>query len=140
MNRILIFTVALLYGTNVLVFKQISDSVIVHSYLNDILAGAALVSFANMLFDLSPFRERPFGISWGSALPLAAGLFWEYVAPIYAGGTSDPIDLLAYILGGMVAWCFLHNSPKYEILSKQRQQQTAHRSYGIKSTTSANRH
>lgn len=34
-------------------------------------------------------------------LSLGAGLFWEYVTPLYCESTSDPFDLAAYMLGGL---------------------------------------
>ena len=34
-------------------------------------------------------------------LALAAGGFWEYVTPLYRHSTSDPLDLIAYVLGAV---------------------------------------
>jgi hypothetical protein len=34
-------------------------------------------------------------------LSFGAGLFWEYVTPLYCESTSDPFDLGAYMLGGL---------------------------------------
>ena len=102
--------VALLYGANQFFLKEISDSILVHWYLNDVLAGLGLVGVASLLLKWSPFRKQALCIAWGSALPLAAGLYWEYVAPLYRGGTADPFDLLAYLAGGMVGWFALRCS------------------------------
>jgi len=41
-------------------------------------------------------------------LMLGAGLFWEYGAPLLRSDTvSDPIDILAYMLGGYIYWFIL---------------------------------
>ena len=72
-------------------------------YFHDILAGAMILALANLL--LSAGRLPPLT----KALPAAAflllcGLFWEYVSPLLiSGSVSDPLDLLAYLAGGLAA-------------------------------------
>ena len=61
-----------------------------------------ILSLANLL--LSAGRLPPLT----RALPAAAflllcGLFWEYVSPLLiSGSVSDPLDLPAYLAGGLV--------------------------------------
>lgn len=109
MSLFLIAAVALLYGANQYFFKEFSDSILVHWYLNDVLAGLGLVGVANLLLKWSPFRNRRICFAWGFALPLAAGLYWENVALLYRGGTADPLDLVASSVGGMMAWAALRS-------------------------------
>ena len=39
-------------------------------------------------------------------LALVMGAFWEYVTPLYRHSTSDPLDLIAYVLGA-VFYCII---------------------------------
>lgn len=76
-------------------------------YFADVLAGALLLCTANVLLCLGQARSpriRPIrGVLPASALVLAAGVFWEFVTPLYLPrSVSDPWDLLAYWLGGML--------------------------------------
>lgn len=69
-------------------------------YANDIFAGAAIVSWTDLLLRwgrLTPVR------SWRQTLPLllACGLLWEAAAPLCRpGAVFDPWDFAAYQAGG----------------------------------------
>lgn len=105
----LVFGIAIaVYVLNQSVLKNLTDSRFMNWYLNDVLAGSALVALAALLVGCSPYRYswRP-GFVWAAALCLGAGLFWEYVAPELAGGTTDPLDLVAYVSGGLLACAIL---------------------------------
>lgn len=71
-------------------------------YFHDILAGAMILSLANLL--LSAGRLPPLTkVLPAAAFLLGCGLFWEYVSPLLiSGSVSDPLDLLAYLAGGLV--------------------------------------
>lgn len=68
----------------------------------DFLAGGLMVCILNSLLAAAhrpPLRK----FLPGTAFLLACGLFWEYVTPLYlARSVSDPRDVLAVWLGGMV--------------------------------------
>ena len=71
-------------------------------YANDILAGAALTAWADLLLRwgrLPPVR------SWRQTVPLllACGLVWEVLAPLWKpGAIFDPWDFAAYQAGGLL--------------------------------------
>ena len=71
-------------------------------YFHDILAGAMILSLANLL--LSAGRLPPLTkVLPTAAFLLLCGLFWKYVSPLLVSGSvSDPLDLLAYLAGGLV--------------------------------------
>lgn len=76
-------------------------------YLNDILLVPVMVPI--ILFFLRLFRVRD---SYSPPLILeiiVPLIIWsiasEYIGPFYFGrGTSDPVDILAYFLGGFASW------------------------------------
>lgn len=61
-----------------------------------------ILSLANLL--LSAGRLPPLTrVLPAAAFLLLCGLFWEYVAPLLVSSSvSDPLDLLAYLAGGLV--------------------------------------
>ena len=69
-------------------------------YANDVVAGAALVAWSDLLLrlgGLSPIR------SWKQTVPLllACGLVWEVAAPLWkSGAVCDSWDFVAYQIGG----------------------------------------
>lgn len=60
-----------------------------------------ILSLANLL--LSAGRLPPLTrLLPAAAFLLLCGLFWEYVSPLLVSGSvSDPLDLLAYLAGGL---------------------------------------
>lgn len=71
-------------------------------YFNDIVGSVTFMSLVNILLTLLGF-QRITKLVYIEVLLLGAGLFWEYAAPLFRSDTfSDPIDLLAYLLGGMI--------------------------------------
>ncbi|MGN0638202.1 MAG: hypothetical protein ACI4J0_07500 [Huintestinicola sp.] len=73
-------------------------------YFNDIAGSITFMSLANifLMFLGSQGIVKPLHIE---ALLLGAGLFWEYGAPLIRSDTvSDPVDILAYLLGGVIYW------------------------------------
>lgn len=73
-------------------------------YFNDIVGSVTFMSLANIILMLLGFR----GINkllYIEVLLLGAGLFWEYGAPLIRSDTvSDPFDIIAYLLGGVIYW------------------------------------
>jgi hypothetical protein len=102
----LLFGGIVLYGLNQTVLKDWLGWAFFRCYLNDGLAGVALVSYANLLCmaarreDLCLTTPAPI-----TAFMLCVGLFWEFVTPLYrTDSIRDPLDLLAYVAGGMTYW------------------------------------
>lgn len=60
-----------------------------------------ILSLANLL--LSAGRLPPFTrVLPAAAFLVGCGLFWEYISPLLiSGSVSDPLDLLAYLAGGL---------------------------------------
>jgi len=80
-------------------------------YFNDILAGCVLMAATNLLLALAGLR--PMAKLWHClALTVSAGLFWEYVTPLYLSrSVSDPLDIAAYAAGGII-WYIVFKSVK----------------------------
>lgn len=74
-------------------------------YFNDIVGSVTFMSLANIVLSLLSIGEIK-KLIYIEALLLAAGLFWEYAAPLFRSDTvSDPLDIAAYLLGGTIYWC-----------------------------------
>lgn len=64
-------------------------------YFNDILAGITL----NAMMSLT----TKYNARWGLCLTLTAGIFWEYIAPLFnSRSVSDPLDIIAYLTGFII--------------------------------------
>jgi membrane-associated PAP2 superfamily phosphatase len=92
-----------LYALNRLVLRPRIALVFLQGHLNDCLAGAALPAYFTLLVLLTGGRTtvavRPLPIL---GLSLAAGLFWEFVTPLYLErSVSDPWDLVCYGCGSV---------------------------------------
>ena len=75
-------------------------------HCNDLLGGLAFMAYLNALFDLVRPGLRITGPVLNGACMLCCGLFWEYAAPLFVtGSVSDPLDLIAYVVGGLAYWC-----------------------------------
>jgi hypothetical protein len=47
-----------------------------------------------------------------TALALSAGLFWEYITPLYRNSTGDPLDLVAYVFGALLYCLSIHSKSR----------------------------
>ena len=96
------------YCLNQLFFKAQTNGWIhylLQCHFNDVLAGLLLMSYSNFL--LSIHEKAITKLHQIILYCLLVGLFWEYVIPlIKTNSVSDPIDILCYIIGGMIYWCF----------------------------------
>lgn len=100
MNLGLLFVCVGLYGLNVLFLKTHTSVIFFRFYLNDVLAGALLVAYTNALIGVTPLKPHTLKHLWQMlALTFCAGLFWEFVTPLFRQSTSDPFDLIAYLIG-----------------------------------------
>jgi hypothetical protein len=75
-------------------------------YFNDVLAALLILVWTNVLMSLI---DRQFdNIFHIFLLTFTIALFWEYVTPLYkSGSTSDVLDVLAYLLGGVIYTIFI---------------------------------
>ena len=73
-------------------------------HLNDLLGGVVFTALINIILCHSKYsRLRINGIMQAMTIMFAVGLAWEYILPcVYPRGTADPLDLLAYMAGGML--------------------------------------
>lgn len=64
-------------------------------YFNDILAGITLNA---MMSSTTKYNAR-----WGLYLTIVAGIFWEYITPLFnSRSISDPLDIVAYLTGFLI--------------------------------------
>lgn len=70
-------------------------------YFNDTIGGITFIAYCNIVFS---FYNRKMIKLWQIELILFfAGLFWEYVTPIFRNNTvSDMWDVIAYMIGGLL--------------------------------------
>ena len=107
-NIVFLICSACLYCLNRFLLKKIVQTPVVgyllKCHFNDFLAGIAFLAYVNLLLSLSKYRCKvittfPKGIS----ISLACGVLWEFIFPLlFPHGTSDYLDIIAYILGGIV--------------------------------------
>ena len=74
---------------------------ILGSYGADVLAGAWILCFLNLLLVWSGRKMlKPVP---AVLFVLGCGVFWEYITPLYlARSVSDPLDVAAYLAGGII--------------------------------------
>jgi len=108
----LIWLCLALYFFNNLLLKQISAGFLWYfsvSHLNDFLAPVIMLSVSNFFLSLT---GRSILRLWQVLLfTFACGSFWEFTAFFFPDGvlilpasTFDPLDFVAYFLGGFVFW------------------------------------
>lgn len=97
-NIIFLLVVFVIYIVNQNIIKGLTDNVIVHSYLNDLLAMNLLLPFSNIL--LWSKGKGIYSLKNIYIFTLLVGIEWEYVTPLYKGDSiSDLKDIVAYFLG-----------------------------------------
>lgn len=91
----------LLYVCNECFLKHAVSWLWVHCYLNDCIAGGMFLACCNLIC----LPDYPDGIDFLHELYLIefAGIFWEFVAPLYLGNSvSDYYDIVAYNVGALI--------------------------------------
>lgn len=91
-----------LYGINKYYFRDITNSVFFKGYFNDIMCGIVFGVMVRVAFCYW-FRKKI--LFWEySILFVLAGIYWEYIAPLYLEySVSDIWDIVAYLVGGVVS-------------------------------------
>ena len=113
-------TALLLYIVNRIYLKGVLNWVFVQHYFNDVLAGMVIVAFVNILAVLGNQRRllliRFFRILLFTSV---CGLFWEYITPLYLSySVADPLDVLAYMSGGVLYWGIIRITTKKNFKGK----------------------
>ena len=98
--------VLLIYTFNKLYLKTHTDNILIQNHLNDVLAGVLLLCYINALSIVSNQPKLIVTrLSTVALITLSSGLFWEYITPLYLSkSVSDPLDVIAYIVGGVLYW------------------------------------
>lgn len=113
-NKLIIFVCLSLYFLNQLIKNSISIPfllVIVKYYWNDVICGCLIIAITNFILNHYLGREYKIEKLMGILLfDFACGLFWEFIIPIIReDSSSDSVDILAYLLGGIVYWLCVKN-------------------------------
>ena len=106
-DAIILIVSLILYGINRLYLKEIVRnpfiSYLLKCHANDFLGGVCFVAYMNLALAYSKYSGwiiDTYAIA--IVIMLTCGILWEYVFPlIYPRGVSDPLDIIAYISGGM---------------------------------------
>jgi len=112
LNLILILCAALLYLLNNLYFKRAADGILqgfMLGYFNDCICPLVFLAYSNiLLITVNKMVSRLWILS---TITFAAGLVWEFFAPILkANSVTDMRDIVCYQLGTVVYWGLLQLS------------------------------
>lgn len=109
LDAILLVGAALAYALNSLVLKPLFAGSpfawLFGGYLNDAVGGIAFLAYANLLIALYSPAKRIRRLPRCLAFIFACGLLWEYAFPVIVpNSTTDPLDLVAYLVGALAYW------------------------------------
>lgn len=104
-----------LYAVNRFWLKSVSSSWFVHGYVNDILAGALLLAYANLLIGMTPLFTCTIASPSRIAVLIGlAAMYWEMIAPRLRLGVADPLDFAAYAFGASIYYAIIRlGAPKH---------------------------
>ena len=95
-----------LHVLNVFIFSNINNSTLNYffsCYFDDLLAPLLLFSYINIL--LSFYNKKIYSLKYLIIFILLVSIVWEYlIGFIKPSSVSDPIDILAYVLGTLIYW------------------------------------
>ena len=78
-------------------------------HLNDFLCGGVFISYINLLFRFGN-RKPCYSLIFIIPITLVAGIFWEYVAPLFLHSmVSDFWDVAAYLFGSLIYTLLFRN-------------------------------
>jgi hypothetical protein len=100
------FLSLVVYVLNQTILKPNIQITFLHNHLNDVAAGVLLISYINVLSIITKQnRFTLLKLQYILIILTLAGLFWEYITPLYLSkSVADPKDVIAYILGGLIYW------------------------------------
>lgn len=102
-NMLIFAGTVILFLCNQFFLKRWFPVGFVRGHLNDVLVMGIFLPYTNLLlslYDRKDVRFRSLPVLLGFAL--AAGLFWEFAAPLYTDSTSDWYDIIAYLAGALL--------------------------------------
>jgi hypothetical protein len=118
LNIAVIASCGIAYLLNQQVLKRLSDNFLIQGYFNSFFATPLLLAYSNILVCLGRLHYLLF-LSLTRIVPFAilAGLFWQYVTPLYRSSkVFNPYELVAYTLGSISYWaivkCFARDFTK----------------------------
>ena len=105
-NGVVILVVIALYSLNRFVLKLYVQGWIgyfLRCHFNDFLCGILFIAYSNVFINTrGKMITKPPHIL---ALCFSAGLVWEFIVPLVKrNSTADWLDVLFYMLGGLVYW------------------------------------
>lgn len=93
-------------------------SVFMSCYFNDLVGAAAFSAYCDAAFTL--FGRRLDRLYKLELILFFCGIFWEYITPLFRSDTvSDPVDIAAYMAGGLVYMLISRLSGKQILQQKQ---------------------
>lgn len=91
----------IIYLVNKFWLKQIVSHWFIQCYLNDVMAGVCFSAICQLLICF--WIKRQIRDVENILLLYLAGIYWEFITPIYLSrSTTDLFDLPAYLLGGFI--------------------------------------
>lgn len=105
-NLFIIIITLILYGINQKVKMYIPFKYLkwfMTCYFNDVIGGMTFTAYCSIVFE---YYHKQLKKLWHiELLMFSCGIFWEYITPLFRHNTvSDPYDILAYMLGGLLCW------------------------------------
>lgn len=105
-NACLIIITLFLYMVNQLIKTEISNEVIRYfciCYYNDTIGSITFIAYCNLVLkNCGKSLDKLYKIELTLFL---AGIFWEYITPIFRSNTTtDILDIIAYMIGGYIYW------------------------------------
>lgn len=100
-DSILIGVTLIVYFINRICRPYYGDSVIEYllkCHFNDFIGSITFLAYTNLVLSIKFYRLNKF--LYIEILIIIAGLFWEYVTPLFRPDTvSDVLDIVSYMLG-----------------------------------------
>lgn len=91
----------IIYLVNKFWLKQVVSHWFIQCYLNDVMAGVCFSAICQLLICF--WIKRQIRDVENILLLYLAGIYWEFITPIYLSwATTDLFDLPAYLLGGFI--------------------------------------
>lgn len=107
-NISILLSALILYFINQFFLKKITGNILVHGYLNDLLAMNVLLPYCNVILKFYKLKDfRIIGFYQIVCFAIIVGVFWEVVTPVYHECTRDLLDIFAYIVGGFVYYLLM---------------------------------